>query len=90
MRNKRYEVRETFIQGNPGWTEFTMPGCGGNFCYRGKIRQGCELNGSLPQGRQRGKHSRGPGLRPERTKQITGVGQFANILRKQFRKAKIS
>jgi predicted Fe-Mo cluster-binding NifX family protein len=55
------KVLETYIRGNPEWTEFTMPGCAGNnFCCRGKIRRGCELTGSLPLGRQRRKIRQAP------------------------------
>lgn len=41
------KVVETFIGGNPEWTEFIMPGCGRKICCQGKIRRGAELGGRL-------------------------------------------
>lgn len=39
------QILERYVQGHSLDSEFRMPGCGKNFCCRGKIRRGREIGG---------------------------------------------
>ncbi|NLX18574.1 MAG: hypothetical protein GXY53_04720 [Desulfobulbus sp.] len=52
VAGKVSHVLERYCKGRSLGPEFRMPGCGNNFCCRGKIRQGREITLTQPPRRQ--------------------------------------